>query len=581
MTSFEIEERPFTADAVAALSDSGDRYSNWPVVYLLNDASSVYVGETLNAAKRMRQHRDPASRNRGMRRMRIILDDRFNKSACLDLESQLIRYLSGDGQRQVRNRNDGVTDADYYDRHAYQQTFAEVFDALREQGLFVKTRQEIENSDLFKLSPFKSLAPQQRAAVEQILEGLFDDLDAKRPSMSVVQGAAGTGKTIVAIFLIKLLRDIGEVDDADLLESDSVYSDFFRPGYRELAQGLRIGLVIPQQSLRESVGKVFARTPGLRKAMVMSPFQLGKSDEHFDLVVVDEAHRLTRRANQPAAALNRSYREINEKLFGEDRPELTQLDWIRRKSEHQIFLVDSGQSVRPADLSRETQASLVAEAERAHRLHKLMTQMRVKAGTDYIGYVRAALEGGRPAPVDVGEYDLRFFESASEMRSEIRRREDEFGLARMLAGYGYRWRSRKDPAAYDIEIDELRMRWNRATTDWISSAGSADEVGSIHTVQGYDLNYAGVIIGPELRWDPDAQRIVVDRRSYHDAKGKENSPKYGVRTDDDRLLALVVNIYVVLLSRGMRGTYIFVHDEALRERLRDVLAGTARIVVGK
>ncbi len=146
----------------------------------------------------------------------------------------------------------------------------------------------------------------------------------------------------------------------------------------------------------------------------------------------------------------------------------------------------------------------------------------------------------------------------------------------MLAGYGYRWKSKKDAHAYDIEIGDFRMRWNVAARDWINSSGSADEVGSIHTVQGYDLNYAGVIVGPEVRWDDEAGRIRIDRANYFDTKGKENSPKYGVAVTDEDLRALIVNIYVVLMTRGMRGTYMYVHDPVVREQLRGAFEGLGR-----
>ncbi|SJM54853.1 DUF2075 domain-containing protein [Microbacterium sp. JB110] len=572
MTSFEIDGGPFTETAVEALSGAGEKYTNWPVVYVLNDARSVYVGETLNASKRMRQHRDPKSHNRELKRYRIVLGERFNKSACLDLESQLIRYFSGDGIRAVRNLNDGVTDADYYDRPSYQQTFSEIFERLRAEGLFTKTKHEIENSDLFKLSPFKALTVEQRAAVEGILDALFDDLDDGRDSMSVVQGAAGTGKTIVAIYLIKLLRDIGAADESDEIERDSVFSDYFARGYRELAGGLKIGFVIPQQSLRKSVEKVFKRTPGLEKAMAMSPWDVVKHEGMFDLLVVDEAHRLNRRSGQAHPTMTTRFGRVNEQLFGSDDHSRSQIDWIRAKSRHQLFFVDEGQSVRPADVPIETQRSLLSEAQREHRFHRLLTQMRVKAGTDYVGYVREVFAGRRPAPVDVGDYDLRFFDSPAEMRDAIRAREAESGLARMLAGYGYEWVSKKDRSRFDIVIgDDFRMQWNRTDKDWINSATSPDEVGSIHTVQGYDLNYAGVIVGPELRWSPEEQRIVVDRKNYFDKRGKQSSQKFGINTTDDVLMALIVNIYTVLMTRGMLGTYVYVHDEELRAVLDEAL----------
>ncbi|MCO7202147.1 DUF2075 domain-containing protein [Microbacterium sp. CnD16-F] len=94
-----------------------------------------------------------------------------------------------------------------------------------------------------------------------------------------------------------------------------------------------------------------------------------------------------------------------------------------------------------------------------------------------------------------------------------------------------------------------------------------NEVGSIHTVQGYDLNYAGVIIGPDLRFDTVSGRLFVDRASCHDTKGKENNKQLGVVYSDDDLLTFIRNIYGVLLTRGVLGTYIYVCVPALREYL--------------
>ena len=130
----------------------------------------------------------------------------------------------------------------------------------------------------------------------------------------------------------------------------------------------------------------------------------------------------------------------------------------------------------------------------------------------------------------------------------------------------------EDRSRFDIVIgDDFRMQWNRTDKDWINSATSPDEVGSIHTVQGYDLNYAGVIVGPELRWSPEEQRIVVDRKNYFDKRGKQSSQKFGINTTDDVLMALIVNIYTVLMTRGMLGTYVYVHDEELRAVLDEAL----------
>ena len=567
MTSFRVEEVLLTPEAVDAWSMTDPRLRNWPVVYALDGASKVYVGESRNVTVRFRQHMDNPDR-RELVRGRVVVDDEFNKSACLDLESYLIRLFAGDGTYTVLNRNDGIVDADYFQRDRYQARFDEVFQELRELGLFTRTVREIENSDLFKLSPFKALTIDQATAVETILEGLFEDLDHERSSRSVIQGDPCTGKTVVAIYLLKLLMDIKAADPADPSDSDTVFSDFFTPGYPERLRGFRAALVIPQQSLRRSVERVFRKTPGLTEAMVLSPFDVGRSDTDFDLLVVDETHRLNQRANQSSGVRNTDFREINERLFGQDSSSFTQLDWIISRSRHQIFLVDKAQSVRPADLPPAVLDPLLDAARATDRWYPLTSQLRVRAGEDFIAYVRAVLDGSQRTPQAFAGYDLRMFDDLAALKTEIDARESEHGLARLVAGYAWPWKSRKDKTAHDIELDGLALRWNTTDVDWVSAPTSRHEVGSIHTIQGYDLNYVGVIIGRDLRWDGAAGRIAFDRSRYFDKKGMENNKQLGVTYSDADLLRYVTNIYSVLLTRGIRGTYLYVCDEALREHFR-------------
>lgn len=568
MTGFELARFPFASDEIRAWGAIDPKHRNWPVVYVLNNDAEVYVGESVNAEGRMRQHLE-SDEKKHLSWVRVVLDDTFNKSACLDLESFLIRMFSGDGHLQVLNHNAGITDADYYNRKTYKKTFDDVFEKLRtHEHLFQRTLPEIINSDLFKLSPFKALNHDQAIAVEDILEGLFADLESGAPSTVVVQGNPGTGKTVVAIYLLKLLEDIRRHTPEEALDRDSIFSDFFTPGHAELLTSLRVGIVVPQQSLRESISKVFTLTPGLHKSLVLTPFGVGEADEPFDLLIVDEAHRLNQRANQASGPLNRKFADINQKLFGVDDPNLTQLDWIRTQSTHAILMLDTGQSVRPADLPAITTSALLAEASASGRLYPLRSQMRITAEQDYVGYVRAVLSETPPAARKTfNGYDLRFFTGLTEMRREVRLREEEHGLSRIIAGYAWPWRSKTDKSAFDIEIDGERLRWNSTQRDWINSPGAIDEVGSIHTVQGYDLNYAGVIIGRELRYDTSTNRIVFDRSSYHDKKGRENNPKLGIVYSDEDLLEYVRNIYVVLLTRGISGTYVYVTDEPLRQHL--------------
>ncbi|MBB2974981.1 hypothetical protein FHX49_000522 [Microbacterium endophyticum] len=578
MTPSEIEKFSFNPAAIKSWAADDERRKNWPVVYVLDGAkspaaASVYVGETAKAAARMRQHLANEEKRSSFRRVRVVMDETFNKSACLDLESHLIRWLAGDGQYTVMNVLAGITDARYYERDLYRQGFREIFEKLRSDGVFQRSIPEIENSDLFKLSPFKVLTPEQAIAVEDIVEGLLEDLATGAPSTSVIEGHPGTGKTIVAIFLMKMLADIRDHDDADEVEPDSMFAEFFVPENRALLQGLRIGFVVPQQSLRQSIKRVFKKTPKVAETQILTPFDVGVSDEKWDVLVVDETHRLNQRANQSSGVNNKRFVDLNEKLFGRDDPSKTQLDWIKAQSTHQIYLLDAEQTVRPADLPKAVLRALAKEARSARRLYPLSTQMRVRAGTDYVEFVRAMLRGESSAAnrSDFGDYDLRVFDDLSEMRSEVLSRNAEHGLARLVAGYAWDWKSRHDKRAFDIEVDGLQLRWNSQAKDWINSPASIDEVGSIHTVQGYDLNYAGVIIGNDLRFDPKSHRLFIDRESYRDSKGKENNKQLGIAYSDDDLLEFIRNIYGVLLTRGMRGTYVYVCDPALREYVAGVI----------
>lgn len=579
-TPFEITEHTLRpTDWIS----SHARYANWPAVYVLDSGPGaqklVYIGESTSVANRMKQHAASASKKQ-MTSVRVVLDETFNRSACQDLESHLIRWFDGDGQFVVTNSNAGMTDANYFDRESYRIGFREVFDQLRSEGFFNRSIPEIENSDLFKLSPFKAPTPEQASAVELILEDLLEDLRAGiTGGTRIIEGAPGTGKTIVAIYLIKMLSDIARLEDLDDFDIDSMFFELFTDENRDLLRGLKIGFVIPQQSLRLSVKKVFKKTPYLDDKMVMSQWEAARAPGQFDLLIVDEAHRLNQRANQSSGVNNLWFSEINQSLFGDDDLTHTQLDWIRAKSRNQILLLDSQQTVRPGDLPVATTGALIEASKNQHKHYPLATQMRVRAGSDYVGFVGDLLRAERPHLPDIGEYDFRIFDNLTEMRAEIEARNKEVGLSRLVAGYAWDWVSRakgKTPDAYDIIIGDEHLRGNRTDKDWINSPTSHEEVGSIHTVQGYDLNYAGVIIGEDLRYTSDLG-MHTHKDWIADKKGKEDNPKLGKTYTAADLLPLIQNIYRVLMTRGMLGTYIYAVDPGIRELLSELAAPVPKI----
>ncbi|MCS5479967.1 DUF2075 domain-containing protein [Corynebacterium sp. YIM 101645] len=576
MTGFRIEEYDFNPGAVKALPRE-EKLSNWPVVYVLNtppvgkkSRGSIYFGETLNFSSRMRQHLDNDEKRQRLSTIRVILDNTFNKSACLDLESHLIRYAAGDGTNDVLNRNTGVGNYEYYNREKYTRIFDEIFNELLMTGVFSRSIPEIVNSELFKLSPFKVLNEDQAIAVMDIMEGLIEDLaeETQQGNLVVVEGDPGTGKTVIAVYLMKLISDIAVHRDRYEAGADTMFSEFFVEDTVRLFDGLRIGMVVPQQSLRKSLKNVFDKTPGLDSSMVMTPHEIAENTEDFDILIVDEAHRLNQFSSQPSAAANRRFQDINAALFDGERPQASQLDWLRAKARNLILLLDLKQSVRPQDLPQEEYLELLADVpkDRRYRLH---TQMRSMGGNDYISYVYDIFSHVPPTErLSFGDYEVGLVDSPRKLVELVHAREAEHGLSRIVAGYAWPWKSKKDKAAMDIDLGEgIQLQWNKAVVDWVNSPTAMEEAGSIHTIQGYDLNYAGVVIGADLRYDPVKKELFIDRASYHDSFGKQNITVRKRKTTDELLTSLITNIYAVLMTRGIRGTFIHVVDPELRKYL--------------
>ena len=130
----------------------------------------------------------------------------------------------------------------------------------------------------------------------------------------------------------------------------------------------------------------------------------------------------------------------------------------------------------------------------------------------------------------------------------------------MVAGYAWPWISKKDKTLKDISIQGRNRMWNHVTEGWVHTEEAIDEVGCIHSIQGYDLNYAYVILGSDIGYDPNKKEIVVHPENYYDSNGKRTASY-------EELLEYIKNIYYVLMTRGIKGTYLYVCDDNLREYL--------------
>lgn len=347
------------------------------------------------------------------------------------------------------------------------------------------------------------------------------------------------------------MEDETEIDEEALEEVS--YIRRFRAKY----PNARIGLVVAMKSLRRTLKNVFREIPGLEASMVIKPSDTFKK-EKYDLLIVDEAHRLRQYRNISWAG---TFRENNRKLGLGDSG--TELDWILANSENQVFFYDRDQSIRPSDIDEERFTALLND-ENVLRL-KLHSQMRVKGGSDYIRFVDDLLGLNRPLTAEKytnAEYDLLVFDSLQDMCDVLAEKEEVHKLCRLIAGFSWPWTSKKKKEAIDIEIEGLQFQWNLADEDWIHSPTATREIGCIHTTMGYDLNYAGVIFGREIRYNPATHSIEIDPENYHDANGKK-----GIR-NPERFKGFILNIYKNMMSRGISGTYVYACDAALREYLK-------------
>ena len=201
-----IKEFEYSTNALKDMEQSWYA-KNWPVVYIMHNDTDAYVGETLDGIRRTKQHLDEES-DTDYKLICMLTNKNFNKSVVLDMESFLIKYMSADQKYRLHNGNAGVVNHNYFNREIYQDDFREAWTKLLDIGLADKTLDAIENSDLFKYSPYKALTDEQKDALYRILNAIKKHNYNSEKNLIVVNGEAGTGKTILAVYLIKLLKEI-------------------------------------------------------------------------------------------------------------------------------------------------------------------------------------------------------------------------------------------------------------------------------------------------------------------------------------------------------------------------------------
>lgn len=533
MSSIEIKEYKFEKEELKKLKEYKYGY-DWPITYIIRNEKDAYIGESTNAYKRMTEHIRDRKRKK-LKVVNIIANNKFNLSTTKDIESKLIRYMSADEKYSLQNKNEGLVERSYYDKKLYQEIFMDIWKDLRQKSIVNKGHMEIENSNLFKFSPFTTLTNEQNDIRNNIIKNIINKKI--KTSKYIIEGGPGTGKTVLAVSIVKRLQEISD-------ESHKRY---------------KIGLVIPMQSFRETLKKVFRDIPGLNSKMVIKPAEVfDKNNKKYDILIVDESHRLSTRKNQANGKVYNEYDEICNGL-GIDPKEATQLDWIEKCSKNQIIFYDEKQKIRSNDIDIE----IINKFKKRAKTYKLNIQKRCKGGKKYIEFINNIFSNKYKNTVEKNfeDYEFEICDDLSKMIKKIKEKNRKYGLSRTVSGFFWKWNRKKPNEVFEYNGEKLI--WNRNNKDWINSKDSINEIGCIHTIQGYELNYCGIIVGEELDYDFEKEEFIVDRKKYKDIKGKSNVK------NDKELTELILNTYSVMATRAIYGSYLYICNDNLRKYIRN------------
>jgi DUF2075 family protein/DNA replication protein DnaC len=273
----------------------------------------------------------------------------------------------------------------------------------------------------------------------------------------------------------------------------------------------------------------------------------------FDVLIVDEAHRLNEKSGM--------FSHLGE----------NQIKEIINAAKCTIFFIDEDQRVTFKDIGQvEEIVKWANKAGASLHFGELASQFRCSGSDGYLAWLDHVLQIRETAntTLDTAEYDFKVFDDPSELYDEIKKRNTN-NKSRMVAGYCWKWLSKKEPRAYDIEIGSFKARWNLSKHGqaWIVHKESVSEVGCIHTCQGLELDYVGVIIGPDLivrngQIVTDVTKRAGEDKTVHGYKKMlKEDPENTMKLADK----IIKNTYRTLMTRGMKGCYVYSEDEETRE----------------
>lgn len=389
------------------------------------------------------------------------------------------------------------------------------------------------------------LLDEQQVAYRKVLNAVRKAQQSDHKEVVVITGGPGTGKSVIALSLL------GEL-------------------YRQ-------GVPALHATGSQSFTKTMRKVAGARKREVQDLFKyfnsfMATQKNSLDVLVCDEAHRIRETsANRYTPAAHRTGKR--------------QIDELIDVAKVPVFLLDEHQVVRPGEMG--TVEDIRAAAVRRGLncpVVRLESQFRCGGSDAYLRWVvrLLGLEPGGPIVWDPDDrMQLLLAESPEEMESFLDGRRGQNYSARMSAGYCWPWSPEPKPGQPlpdDVRIGDWARPWNlrgdRSVSGappsalWATDPAGFGQIGCVYTAQGFEYDWSGVIIGPDLVWRRD--RWVTDRTASKDPVFKRSTPD----ADVDRLIR---NTYKVLLTRGMVGTVIYSTDRETQEKLRELVGAGRRV----
>ena len=378
---------------------------------------------------------------------------------------------------------------------------------------------------------------EQKVVYEEILRAARKSAEDCRKRVIIVQGGPGTGKSVVAINLLVQLT--GEDQVCQYVSKNSAPRNVYE---KKLKGNLR----------KSSIDNLFSGSGSFTEA----------EENMLDTILADEAHRLNAKSGR---VHNLGENQIKE---------------IIHAAKCSVFFIDESQRVTLQDIGSVNEIRKWAMVENAEvKEMELTSQFRCNGSDGYLAWLDNTLEIRETANPDMEgiDYDIRIVDSPLEMQHLIiERNRSSRNRARILAGYCWNWLKEgvNNPAVHDIKIGDFEISWNlKNTSTYDIDEDSIDEAGCIHTSQGLEFDYVGVIIGDDMRYENG--KVVTDftkrARTDQSLKGikklyREN-PEKAKKTADE----IIKNTYRTLMTRGMKGCYIYCTDSKLAAHLRECL----------